>query len=115
VVDQFYSWPKGDSEFLYVLRLFFGSAMFLSIVLGVFAVRRRDYKSHGHWMMRAYAIGLGAGTQVLTHIPWFILFGVPDELTRALLMAAGWLINIAVAEWVIRKPQSKPAARTAYA
>jgi hypothetical protein len=24
-------------------------------------------------MTRAYAIGLGAGTQVLTHLPWFVL------------------------------------------
>ncbi len=107
-MTQFYPWPKGDGEFLYVLRLFFGSAMFLSIVLGAFAVRRRDYKTHGNWMMRGYAIGLGAGTQVLTHVPWLLLFGVPNELTRALLMAAGWLINIAAAEWVIRKPQRKP-------
>ena len=114
-MTQFYPWPKGDGEFLYVLRLFFGSAMFLSIVLGVFAVRRRDYKTHGNWMMRGYAIGLGAGTQVFTHVPWLLLFGVPNELTRALLMGAGWLINIAVAEWVIRKPQSKPAEHTAYA
>jgi hypothetical protein len=54
-------------------------------------------------MMRAYAIGLGAGTQVLTHLPWFILFGKPGESSRAVLMAAGWVINLAVAEWVIRR------------
>ncbi len=89
--------------------------MCLSIVLGAFAVRRRDYKIHGNWIMRGYAIGLGAGTQVFTHIPWLLLFGVPNELTRALLMGAGWLINIAAAEWVIRKPQSKSAKYSAYA
>jgi uncharacterized membrane protein len=107
-MNQFYSLPEVDGEFLYIQRIFFGSAMFLSIVLGASAVRRRDYKSHGNWMIRAYAIALGAGTQVFTHVPWLIFFGVPDELTRALLMGAGWLINIAVAEWVIRKLQSKP-------
>jgi uncharacterized membrane protein YozB (DUF420 family) len=114
-MNQFYALPEMDGEFLYIQRIFFGSAMFLSIVLGAFAVRRRDYKTHGNWMMRAYAIGLGAGTQVFTHIPWILLFGVPDELTRALLMGAGWLINIAVAEWVIRKPQNQPSEHPAFA
>jgi hypothetical protein len=59
-------------------------------------------------MVRAYAIGLGAGTQVLTHLPWVLYFGAPDELTRALLMGAGWAINLAVAEWIIRQPPTQP-------
>src|SRR3712207_4983156 len=57
---HFYPWPEGDGEVLYVERLVFGSAMAASIVLAVRAVRRRDFVSHGAWMIRAYAIGLGA-------------------------------------------------------
>ena len=114
-MNQFYNLPEIDGEFLYIQRIFFGSAMFLSIVLGAFAVRRKDYKSHGNWMMRAYAIGLGAGTQVFTHLPWVLFFGEPDELTRALLMGAGWVINLAVAEWIIRRPQEKQIKNIAYA
>jgi hypothetical protein len=53
-------------------------------------------------MIRGYAIGLGAGTQVLTQLPYFVLAGRPDELSRAVLMGAGWLINVGVAEWIIR-------------
>lgn len=113
-MNQFYQLPEIDGEFLYIQRIFFGSAMFLSIVLGYFAVRRKDYKSHGNWMIRAYAIGLGAGTQVFTHIPWLIFFGEPNELSRALLMLTGWVINLAIAEWIIRKPKIKPVERTAY-
>ena len=59
--------------------------------------------------MRAYAIGLGAGTQVLTHLPWFILVGKPGESSRAVLMAAGWVINLAVADWISRR---RPARRS---
>lgn len=115
-MTQFYPWPKGDGELLYVFRLLFGSAMLISIVLGAFAARRKDYARHGDWMMRGYAIGLGAGTQVFTHIPWLLLFGVPDELTRALLMAAGWIINIIVVEWIIRRRRTRKAhASLAYA
>lgn len=100
---HFYPWPEGDGEVLYVTRLVFGSAMAVSIVLALRAVRRRDFVAHGAWMMRAYAIGLGAGTQVLTHLPWFILVGKPGESSRAVLMGAGWVINLVVAEWIIRR------------
>lgn len=104
---HFYPWPEGDGEALYAIRLVVGAAMAVSIVLAVRAVRRRDYVSHGTWMTRAYAIGLGAGTQVLTHLPWFILVGKPGESSRAVLMGAGWAINIVVAEWVIRKRDAR--------
>lgn len=115
---HFYPWPEGDGEVLYLLRLVFGSAMAVSIVLAVDAIRRRDFISHGAWMIRAYAIGMGAGTQVLTHLPWFLFVGYPDESSRAFLMGAAWIVNVAVAEWIIRKrvrtgaspPSTVPAA-----
>lgn len=106
---HFYPWPEGDGQLLYFERLVVGSAMVVSIVLAVGAIRRRDFKSHGAWMTRAYAIGLGAGTQVLTHLPWFVLVGAkPGELPRAVMMGAGWVINVAVAEWIIRRRQARP-------
>jgi len=107
---QFYPWPDGDGEGVYTLRLVFGSAMALSILFGLHAIRRRDFTAHGHWMARAYAIGLGAGTQVLTHLPWFILVGKPDELSRAVLMGAGWVINLLVVELAVAR---KPVRRSA--
>ncbi len=62
----FYPWPKGDGALLYALRLVLSSAMVVSIILGFATIRRGDVIGHRAWMMRAYAIGLGAGTQVLT-------------------------------------------------
>jgi uncharacterized membrane protein len=108
-MSHFYPWPAGDGEIVYGLRLLFGSAMVVSIVLGVVAIRRRDIARHGDWMLRGYAIGMGAGTQALTHLPWFLLLGTPGELPRALLMGAGWVINLAVAEWIIRRRPARPA------
>jgi uncharacterized membrane protein len=106
---HFYSWPAGDGRILYFERLIVGSAMIASLTLAVKAVRRRDFVLHGEWMIRAYAIGLGAGTQVLTHLPWFIFVGgKPGEIPRAVLMGAGWAINIIVAEWIIRSRHSRP-------
>jgi uncharacterized membrane protein len=99
---HFYPWPAGDGELLYAFRLVFGAGMVLSLVLALGAIRGRDFLAHGAWMLRGYAIGMGAGTQVLTHLPWFLLVGPPGELARGLLMGAGWVINLAVAEWYIR-------------
>ena len=107
---HFYPWPEGDGTGVYLFRLVFGTAMAVSIVLGIDAVRRRNFVSHGAWMMRGYAIGLGAGTQVLTHLPWFILVGKPGELARGILMGAGWVINVAVAEWIIGKGRRRRGA-----
>jgi uncharacterized membrane protein len=111
----FYPRPAGDGEALLVVRLIFGSAMLASIVLAVFAIRRRDFPSHGAWMTRGYAIALGAGTQVFTMLPWVLVFGpigAADELPRTVLMTAGWVINLAVAEYVIRRRPARRSNRT---
>ena len=66
---------------------------------------------HRAWMTRAYAIGVGAGTQALTLAAGEMIGGPPNELENALLMGAGWMINVAVAEWSIRRRRT-PRART---
>jgi hypothetical protein len=109
----FYPWPTGDGAILYGLRLLFGSAMLLSMLLGSAAIRRRNFVQHGDWMLRGYAIGLGAGTQVLTLVAGELIVGPPSELSRALLMGAAWVINLAVAEWAIRKRLRRPARTVA--
>lgn len=97
----FYPRPEGASDLLFGFRLLFGTGMVLSIILGYAAIRRQDITQHRAWMMRAYAIGLGAGTQVLTGMVGALIFGTPTEFENALLMGAAWVINLAVAEWII--------------
>jgi uncharacterized membrane protein len=101
-MTRFYDLPASDNQLLSVFRYVFAAAMAASIALGVRAIRSRDFARHGAWMTRAYAIGMGAGTQVFTSAAWLIPFGKPAPMTRAFLMLAGWLINVAVAERVIR-------------
>jgi hypothetical protein len=108
----FYPWPAGDGALLYGFRLLFGSAMVASIILGFAAIRRGDVRGHRAWMTRGYAIGLGAATQMLTLMIGVMIAGPPSVLSRALLMGAGWVINLAIAEWTIRKRRS-PRTRTA--
>lgn len=102
-MTQFYPWSGYDGPALYVIRLLVGTAMVLSLVLALWAIRKRDIQSHMRWMTRAYALGIGAGTQVFTHIPWFVFPDMQGELARTLSMAAGWVINMGVAEWAIRR------------
>ncbi len=102
-----YPWPAGDGEALYIERLVFGTGMLLSMLLAITAIRQRNFTVHGEWMLRAYAIGMGAGTQVLTHLPYVLLVGQPDESTRAVLMGAGWVINVVFAEWIIRRSSTR--------
>lgn len=99
----FYALPPSDGLLLLVFRLIFGIAMTASIVLGIRAVTRRDFAGHGAWMTRAYAIALGAGTQALILIVPEVLSSPPDVTTRAVLMGGAWAINVAVAEYFIRK------------
>ena len=107
-----YPWPDGDGEVLYLMRLIVGVAMTLAILGGVESLRRRDYVAHGAWMLRGYALGMGAGTQVLTHLPFFLFVGgVPGEGIRAVMMGTAWVINAAVAEYVVRTRLIPTASR----
>jgi len=108
----FYPWPAGDGEVLFVMRLVVGALMIYSILRGVAAIQQRNFAQHGAWMLRGYALAMGAGTQVFTHLPWFLLVGgivFPDELSRAVMMGAGWVINLLIAEWIIRRRSLRPA------
>jgi hypothetical protein len=93
---------EGSGDLYFLLRLVFGSAMVLSIVLGFLAIRRRDVPRHRAWMIRAYAIALAAGAQVFTLGIGEAIVGKGDT-SSALFAGAGWMINLAVAEWVIRR------------
>jgi uncharacterized membrane protein len=100
----FFTRPGGSHALLYAFRVLFASAMVVSIVLGFEAIlRRRDVMRHRAWMMRAYALGLGAGTQVLTGMAETFIVGQPSPLSTALAQGAAWVINLAVAEWAIRR------------
>ena len=107
-LNQYFPREGATRELLYPLRLVFGVTMVVTIVLGFLAARRRDFAHHRAWMIRSYAIGLVAGTQIFTLGIGGAVFGTGD-LTTALLLAAAWGINLAVAESTIRQ---RPRRRT---
>jgi hypothetical protein len=114
----FYARLPDTNDLLFVIRLVFSSAMLVFIALGFAAIRRRDVPAHRAWMMRAAAIGLGAGTQAFVFMFTEMLAFHPDQLGKALLMGLAWVINLAVAEYLVRRehrlatqPQSKARLR----
>jgi len=102
----FYSGAPGG-ELLWTVRVAVGSVVAASIVLGFAAVRRHDLAAHQAWMIRAYALAVAAGTQTFTEGIGEGLFGT-SELSTGLSVSAGWVVNAAVAEWIIRR---RPATR----
>ena len=104
--------PVYDNTALMWMRLFFGSIMVAGLVLGLRAVLRRDIRTHQRWMARSYAIAQGAGTQALILGPMVLFVDLPGGTLKATGMAAAWIINLAVAEWLVRRSQSRTAQST---
>jgi hypothetical protein len=106
VADAALPRKEGTGELLYAFRLLAGSGLGISIILGLAAIRRRDIGTHRAWMARAYALALGAGTQAFTVGLGEAVFGSGFVRTD-LMLGAGWVINLAVAEWYIRRPSAR--------
>ena len=107
-MTHFYSFPNDlQGDLLYIVRLLVGLAIVSFILLRLYAVLKKRFAQHGASMIRAYALGQGAGTQVLVSIPWLATVGEPSGVTRDVLMTLAWVINVFVAEWIIRRGGSK--------
>jgi uncharacterized membrane protein len=106
-----YPTEAGTGPVLYWSRLLFGLAMIVCLVLGFRTVRARKFRSHRAWMIRAYALGLGAGTQVVTIGVAEATLGTSTAVIDA-ATAAGWAVNLAVAEAIVRWPHRPQSGRT---
>ncbi len=103
-MTAFYRIPADlQGTLLHGVRLAVGALLIASIVLAVSSILRRNVARHEAFMIRAYALGQGAGTQALVLGPWMLIAGETGGLTRDLLMTLAWGINVLVAEWVIRR------------
>lgn len=99
-----------QGSLLLLIRLAVGGGMVAAIAVAVLAILRRDVPRHEAWMLRAYALGQGAGTQVL-------VLGLPSLFTgeivgpaRDVLMGVAWALNLGVAEWLVRRRAAAPVA-----
>lgn len=95
--------PELQGSLLYAVRVLVSAGMLLSIFWAVVAISRRHVAAHRAWMIRAYALGQGAGMQVAMLLPWMLLIGKPSALQRDLLMSVAWSINLLIAEMAIKR------------
>ncbi|MEC5218526.1 putative membrane protein [Actimicrobium sp. GrIS 1.19] len=95
--------PDLQGGLLYAGRVVVSVALLLSIFLAVAASKGTDTERHRTLMIRAFALGHGAGMQALLLLLWMLLMGEPSLLHRDLLMGLAWLINLLFAEMAIQR------------
>jgi Predicted membrane protein (DUF2306) len=95
--------PHSSTWVLITARAVAGLGLMATLTLAILAVIKRDIAKHRNWMIRAYAIGMGAATIAFIQLPIFLIRGKALEgyiADGAFVMS--WVINLTIAELVIR-------------
>lgn len=100
-----WQFPEASTLVLASARLLAGLGLAAALLIALRAIRARDIARHRAWMIRSYALGMGSATVAFLMFPIFVITGEPIEgYLSDLVFVASWGINIALAEWVIRRP-----------
>ncbi len=85
-------------------RLVFGLALGVALVIAMTAIRNRDFTRHRDWMIRAYAIGIGATAVSMVFIPIYAITGEPPMgLASDIAFIGSWTVCVIFAEWLVRR------------
>ena len=85
-------------------RLLFGIALGMALALAVLAIRKRDFPRHRNWMIRAYAIGMGATAVTMVFFPIYVVTGAPPlGLAADIVFLGSWMACIIFAEALVRR------------
>lgn len=85
-------------------RLLFGIALGVALVLAMLAIRRRDIARHRDWMIRAYALGMGATAVTMVFFPIYAITGEPPTgLVADIAFLGAWTACVVLAEIVVRR------------
>lgn len=71
----------------------------ISTGLAFWHILKRNIVVHQQWMVRSYAMTLGAVT-LRIWLPLFLMMGVPFEQAYPAIAWLAWVPNLVVAEWV---------------
>ena len=106
--------PAPSTWILTSARLAAGAGLAAALITALVAVRRLNIARHRAWMIRAYAIGMGAATISFIMLPIYLITGKAVEgYASDLLFLLSWVINLSIAEWVIRRTAKPLVAVTA--
>lgn len=103
-MNQFFPAYGGVLKYPGIIVNSLGLMVSFSIALRVILVG--DVQRHRAWMMRAVAFGLGPATQRLFILPYFLVYGIPSDFLIGFIIWLGFLLNLAVVEWVLWRERS---------
>ncbi len=84
------------------------------LALGIYAIRNGNVAQHRNWMTRAYAITLGTATQTVMLLPVFLIYGDVKGLLFDLVAVWGWVLNLLMAEYLLRRNSWQKRAASAW-
>jgi uncharacterized membrane protein len=85
-------------------RLLFGIALGVALAIAMQAILQRDFTRHRNWMIRAYAIGMGATAVTMVFFPIYVITGEPPMgLVSDIVFLGSWTACIAFAEVLVRR------------
>lgn len=103
-----WSFPDGAAALVSGGRLVFGIALGVALVIAMQAIRARDIARHRDWMIRAYAIGMGATLVSIVFLPIFLITGAPPMgLASDVIFIGSWSACAIFAEILIRRLKPK--------
>jgi hypothetical protein len=102
-----YPISDGSPPELFGLRLVIGAALAGFLLQAWLAARARDIPTHRAAITRAAAIALGSGTAAIFIGLTLALGGEITDRANTLSQAAGWAVNLAIAEWLLARPRRK--------
>lgn len=85
-------------------RLLFGIALGVALAIAMQAIRERDFTRHRNWMIRAYAIGMGATAVSMVFFPIYAITGEPPTgLASDIAFLGSWTACVVFAEGLVRR------------
>ncbi len=85
-------------------RLIFAIALAVALTLGMTTIFSKDIQRHKRWMIRAYAIGMGATVVSVVFIPIYAITGEPPMgLASDILFIGSWAVAVGIAEIIVRR------------
>lgn len=98
-----WQFPTGDSAPNNMARLIFGLALGFTLCKAVWAIRRRNVSVHRDWMIRSYALGMGATLVAIVFLPIYLFTGVaPTGIVSDIAFVGSWCFCVLVAELIVR-------------
>ena len=98
-LSLFWQFPDGARVFVSSARLVFGIALGVALIKAMAAIRARDIPRHRDWMIRAYAVGMGAAMVSIVFIPIYVITGTPPMgITSDIAFVGSWLACMGFAE-----------------